>query len=104
MLYDWSMESNHATLFAGSKIVVVCARVGGANTTPLFFPEFSAAYFAKRNLNVGGFQSEGAAEGGCGGNSTAPERPAGAKRRRASFPQNGFAQSSYWWTRGESNP
>ena len=37
--------------------------------------------------------SEGAAEGGCGGNSAAPERSAGAKRRRVSFPQNGFAQS-----------
>jgi hypothetical protein len=37
----------------------VCARAGGANTTPLFFSNFSAAYFAKRNLNGGGFQSEG---------------------------------------------
>lgn len=54
MLYDWSMESNYATLLVGSKIDVVCVRVGGANTTPLFFPEFSAAYFAKRNLNGGG--------------------------------------------------
>ena len=45
--------------------------------------EFSAAYFAKRNLNGGGFQSEGVAEGGCGGNSAAPERSAGAKRRRS---------------------
>ena len=27
--------------------------------------------------------SEGAAEGGCGGNSAAPERSAGAKRRRS---------------------
>ena len=77
----------------GSKIDVVCARVGGANTTQLFFSEFSAAYFSKRNLNGDGFQSEGAAEGGCGGNSAAPERSAGAKRRRVSFPQNGFAQS-----------
>jgi hypothetical protein len=49
MLYDWSMESNYSSVF-------------------------SAAYFAKRNLNGGGFQSEGAAEGGCGGNSAAPER------------------------------
>jgi len=38
-------------------------------------------------------RSEGAAEGGCGGNSAAPERSAGAKRRRVSFLQNGFAQS-----------
>jgi len=44
-------------------------------------------------LNGGGFQSEGEAEGGCGGNSASPERSAGAKRRRVSFPQNGFAQS-----------
>ena len=47
-----------------------------------------AAGFFRRNV-----RSEGAAEGGCGGNSAAPERSAGAKRRRASFPQNGFAQS-----------
>jgi hypothetical protein len=83
MLYDWSMDSNHSTDILGSRIVVACARVGGANATPLFFSKFSAAYFAKRNLNGGGFQSEGAAEGGCGGNSAAPERSAGAKRRRS---------------------
>ena len=40
--------------FLGSKITVVCARVGGANTTPLSFLNFPAAYFAKRNLNGGG--------------------------------------------------
>ena len=65
----------------GSKIDVACARVGGANTTPLFFSDFSAAYFAKRNLNGGGFQSEGAAEGGVGGipprPSVPPERSGG---------------------------
>ncbi|PIT91638.1 hypothetical protein COU12_01970, partial [Candidatus Jorgensenbacteria bacterium CG10_big_fil_rev_8_21_14_0_10_54_38] len=56
------------------------------------FSEFSVAYFVKRNLNGGGFQSEGAAEGGCGGNSAAPERP--AERSEAVSPaQNGFAQS-----------
>ena len=37
-----------------------------------------AAGFFRRNA-----RSEGAAEGGCGGNSVAPERPAGAKRRRS---------------------
>ncbi|PJC29233.1 hypothetical protein CO053_00435 [Candidatus Shapirobacteria bacterium CG_4_9_14_0_2_um_filter_40_11] len=43
-------------------------------------------------MNGGGFQSEGAAEGGCGGNSAAPERP--AERSEAVSPaQNGFAQS-----------
>ena len=41
---------------SGSKIDVVCARVGGANTTPFSFSEFSAAYFAKRNLNCGDFE------------------------------------------------
>src|SRR3989338_8336571 len=35
MLYDWSMDSNHSTEISGSKTDVVCARVGGANTTPL---------------------------------------------------------------------
>ena len=44
-----------------------------------------AAGFFRRNA-----RSEGAAEGGCGGNSAAPERSAGAKRRRVSFAQNGF--------------
>ena len=68
---------------SGSKIEVACAGTGGANATPYFFSEFSAAYFAKRNLNGDGFQSEGAAEGGCGGNSAAPERSAGAKRRQS---------------------
>jgi hypothetical protein len=37
-----------------------------------------AAGFFRRNA-----RSEGAAEGGCGGNSAAPERSAGAKRRRS---------------------
>ena len=36
---------------------------------------------------------EGAAEGGCGGNSAAPERSAGAKRRRVSSVQKMFEQS-----------
>ena len=40
----------------GSKIAVACARAGGANATPLFFSEFLAAYFAKRNLNCGDFE------------------------------------------------
>ena len=35
---------------------------------------------AAKNFRRG---SEGAAEGGCGGNSAAPERSAGAKRRRS---------------------
>ena len=46
------------------------------------------ARFFRRNA-----RSEGAAEGGVGGNSAAPERSAGAKRRRVNFPQNVFAQS-----------
>jgi len=41
----------------------------------------------KSNLAAGFFRrnarSEGAAEGGCGGNFAAPERSAGAKRRRS---------------------
>ena len=37
-----------------------------------------AAGFFRRNA-----RSEGAAEGGCGGNSAAPERSSGAKRRRS---------------------
>jgi hypothetical protein len=41
----------------GSKKSVVCAREGGANTTPYF----SAAHFAKRNTKFGGGESEGGA-------------------------------------------
>src|SRR3990167_3618019 len=55
MLYDWSMASNYIT-DKGSKIVV-CAREGGANTTPLFL----AAHFAERNTKFGGGESEGGA-------------------------------------------
>jgi hypothetical protein len=55
MLYDWSMVSNYIT-GKGSKNVV-CAREGGANTTPLFL----AAHFAKQNTKFGGGESEGGA-------------------------------------------
>jgi len=41
----------------------------GARATPLF----PAAHFAKQNTNSVGVQSEGEAEGGCGGNSASPE-------------------------------
>ena len=41
----------------------------GARATRLFF----AAHFAKQNTNSVGVQSEGEAEGGCGGNSASPE-------------------------------
>ncbi len=41
----------------------------GARTT-----SFHAAHFAKQNTNPVGAKREGAAEGGCGGNSAAPER------------------------------
>ena len=40
----------------------------------MVFIDFAAGFF-RRNA-----RSEGAAEGGCGGNSAAPERSAGAKR------------------------
>ena len=46
--------------FKGRKIVV-CAREGGANTTPFFL----AAHFAKRNTkNCGGEKRSGESEGG----------------------------------------
>src|SRR3989338_4062458 len=57
MLYDWSMDSNCSTSL-GSKNLVVCARVGGANTTPLFL----AAHFAKRNTKFGGGGKRGRAK------------------------------------------
>src|SRR3989339_220939 len=41
----------------------------GARATLLFL----AAHFAKQNTNSVGVQSEGEAEGGCGGNSASPE-------------------------------
>jgi len=39
----------------GSKNVIVCARVGGVNTTPYF----SAAHFAKQNTKFSGSQAIG---------------------------------------------
>ena len=56
MLYDWSMESNYITA-KGSISFVVCARVGGANTTP-----FMAAHFAKQNTKFGGGGKRGRAK------------------------------------------
>jgi hypothetical protein len=50
------MESNHYSSVLGSKNDVVCARVGGANTTPISFMNFFATYFAERNLNGGDFE------------------------------------------------
>ena len=49
----------------------------GARATLLFL----AAHFAKQNTNSVGVQSEGEAEGGCGGNSASPEPKRGAKPR-----------------------
>ena len=56
MLYDWSMESNHITV-KGSLSFVVCAREGGANTTPIL-----AAHFAKQNTKFGGGGKRGRAK------------------------------------------
>ncbi len=63
----------------GSKIVV-CARAGGANTTPFFL----AAHFAKQNTKFGGGESEG--EAGI----HFPHTPFSARLARAS----GFAARS----------
>ena len=52
----------------------------GARATRLF----SAAHFAKQNTNSVGVQSEGEAEGGCGGNSASP--PPEADRRSSRSP------------------
>ena len=49
-------KMNLINLNLGNKNVV-CARVGGANTTPLFL----AAHFAKQNTKFGGGESEGGA-------------------------------------------
>ncbi len=43
-------------IILGSKTEVVCARAGGANTTPISFLNFFTAYFAKQNVNVGDFE------------------------------------------------
>ena len=48
MLYDWSMESNYYSNILGSKINVVCARVGGANTIPYLF---SVVHFAEQKIS-----------------------------------------------------
>ena len=52
----------------GSPLSLPAHGLGGARAT-----SFSAAHFAKQNTNSVGVQSEGEAEGGCGGNSASPE-------------------------------
>jgi hypothetical protein len=58
----------------GSSINLPAHWVGGARARNL------AAHFAKQNTNFVGAKSEGAAEGGCGGNSAAPEPEAKPRR------------------------
>jgi len=60
----------------------------GARATLLFL----AAHFAKQNTNSVGVQSEGAAEGGCGGNSASPEpkRSPAALLVQSRVPQKSF--------------
>ena len=67
--------------------IVVCAREGGANTTP-----FLAAHFALQNTNSVGVPSEGEAEGGCVGNSASPEpkRSPAALLGQSRVPQKSF--------------
>src|SRR3989344_2226194 len=52
------MILQHMFLVKGSKKSVVCAREGGANTTPLFL----AAHFAKQNTKFGGGGKRGRAK------------------------------------------
>jgi len=53
----------------GSSLLLPAHGRVGARATLLFL----AAHFAKQNTNSVGVQSEGEAEGGCGGNSASPE-------------------------------
>jgi len=53
----------------GSSLSLPAHGWAGARATSLFL----AAHFAKQNTNSVGVQSEGEAEGGCGGNSASPE-------------------------------
>jgi len=53
----------------GSSLPLPAHGKGGARATLLFL----AAHFALQNTNSVGVQSEGEAEGGCGGNSASPE-------------------------------
>ncbi|KKU33715.1 MAG: hypothetical protein UX48_C0045G0006 [Candidatus Azambacteria bacterium GW2011_GWB1_46_27] len=63
---------------------------GGARAT-----SFLAAHFAKQNTNSVGAKSEGAAEGGCGGNSAAPERNKTEASPAALLVQNRTPQKSF---------
>ena len=51
------MIPQNMIIHKGSKKSVVCAREGGANTTPLSLISF-VAYFTKRNTNLTGGESE----------------------------------------------
>ena len=63
----------------GSSLSLPAHGWAGARATLLFL----AAHFAKQNTNSVGVQSEGEAEGGCGGNSASPERQFRSKKVRA---------------------
>jgi hypothetical protein len=66
MLYEKTKKVNE---FQGSSLTLPAhGWVGARATLP-----FLAAHFAKQNTNSVGVQSEGEAEGGCGGNSASPE-------------------------------
>ena len=73
------------------------SKLNGIDLSKIVYPRIFFQYMVSDFVAAGFFRqnarSEGAAEGGCEGNSAALERSAGAKRRRVSFPQNGFAQS-----------
>ena len=68
--YYITMISKNMSLvnLKGSSLLPAHGRVGARATS------FLTAHFAKQNTNSVGVKSEGAAEGGCGGNSAAPER------------------------------
>ena len=72
----------------GSSFVLPAHGKGGARATSLF----PAAHFAKQNTNSVGAQSEGEAEGGCGGNSASsePKRSPAALLGQSRVPQKSF--------------
>src|SRR3989338_1518564 len=84
----------------GSSLSVPAHGGVGERATLLFL----AAHFAKQNTNSVGVQSEGEAEGGCGGNSASPERQFRSKKVRV-FSNKGRQNPTFrfWRPREESN-
>jgi hypothetical protein len=78
------IQENLRNYNLGSKIDVVCVWEGGTSMTPLVL-DFSAAHFAKRNVNGGGVQKRGRGGRGVWGGEFRRARASGERQRAGGF-------------------